>query len=172
MLVWQTFGQRLGREYEDVPVVFEDVRFEKPLHVPTEGEYCTTATPAPTGEVTTPSTSLRGIFLGETMLKVNIQRGSGAFEIVADESVLVTGKIHSPEDVDLEFVNLPSAPYQNGSAIYNEDHFVLTSNDIYKELRLRGYNYKEEFKAIRQIEDHGGSHNVQMISVDLGTADS
>lgn len=31
----------MGRDYQEVPVIFEDIRFEKPLHVPTEGNITT-----------------------------------------------------------------------------------------------------------------------------------
>jgi len=87
---------------------------------------------------------------------VTIQRGSGNFEIIADKSVLVTGNVHVSENIDQEFVNVPNIPVQNGFVNHNDDeHYILNTDDVYKELRLRGYNYKDQFKSILRVEDEG-----------------
>lgn len=98
---------------------------------------------------------------------MNIQRGSGTFEIIAEESLLVTGKIYTPEDVDQEFVSIPDTPLQNGYANGKEEHYTLTRDDVYKELSLRGYNYKDEFKAITKVEDEGMSRKFTIFSLNF-----
>ncbi|KAJ8946533.1 hypothetical protein NQ318_004669 [Aromia moschata] len=67
---------------------------------------------------------------------VIIQRSTGNFEIVEADSLVVKGKIYVAEEDQSERVSfdLPGIP--------KSEALPLTSKDIYKELRLRGYNYK------------------------------
>lgn len=47
---------------------------------------------------------------------------------------IVSGKIYVPENFADEVVSLPLPPEE-------EEPISFTSKDIYKELKLRGYNY-------------------------------
>ncbi|CAG9770257.1 unnamed protein product [Ceutorhynchus assimilis] len=69
-------------------------------------------------------------------LHVMIQRQSGNFEITKGEVPVVTGRIRMDDSQDHI---LPSSIIINN---FNKDNAFLSSRDIYKELRLRGYNYK------------------------------
>ena len=92
----------------------------------------------------------------EIILNVTIQRGSGNFEITSQKSILVTGNVYTPENIDMEFVNKPSLPLENGVADHEDAPYTsLNSDDVYKELRIRGYNYKDDFKSIVLVEKDG-----------------
>ncbi|KAK9497321.1 hypothetical protein O3M35_004661 [Rhynocoris fuscipes] len=74
---------------------------------------------------------------------VVIQKVSGKFEIVESGTAIVTGKTYIPEDVNEEMINI--------CAKETPDEFVLSSKDIYKELRLRGYQYKGLFRSLTNL---------------------
>lgn len=72
---------------------------------------------------------------------LNFFDGTGAFEICEAGSLAVSGKISVVENVASE-----ELPLQDLDA---ENTFMdLKLNDIYKELRLRGYDYDGEFRGI------------------------
>lgn len=63
---------------------------------------------------------------------VMIQRCGGRFEVVESETAIVTGRVRLTD----EGVNIPAMEDEGDTC------FPLDENDIYKELRLRGYNYR------------------------------
>ncbi|CAG9770336.1 unnamed protein product [Ceutorhynchus assimilis] len=81
-------------------------------------------------------------------LTVMVQRGTGNFEVVEGGSPVVSGRIRqvTAKEMDLADIPLPTgvpkhvAPY-------------LDSKDIYKELRLRGYNYKGKFRSLKSCDN-------------------
>ncbi|XP_057672284.1 fatty acid synthase-like [Diorhabda carinulata] len=79
---------------------------------------------------------------GHVKFEITINRFSGNFEIVEGGSLVVTGRISS-RDQDYEtfkgYDNIPSSPRS------------LSSKDVYKELRLRGYNYSGDFRSIKEF---------------------
>ncbi|XP_011503081.1 PREDICTED: fatty acid synthase [Ceratosolen solmsi marchali] len=73
---------------------------------------------------------------------VMIQKGTGRFEIIESGTAVVIGYVRVPtnisdERVDPELMNVTS-----------DKEEIMTSRDIYKELRLRGYNYSGLFRSI------------------------
>ncbi|XP_013162844.1 PREDICTED: fatty acid synthase-like isoform X2 [Papilio xuthus] len=74
-------------------------------------------------------------------IKVSINKGNHRFEITNDEIVVATG--HITDDFKSEKCNLE--PGKENS----EDDILLTSDEIYRLLYLRGYYFNKEFKAIR-----------------------
>lgn len=80
-----------------------------------------------------------------------VQKGSGNFEVVEGGAAIVTGRIYVPEDIDRECVGMP--PIEESEA--DADMLPLSSRDVYKELRLRGYNYKGLFRGITYANNHG-----------------
>ncbi|XP_055919370.1 fatty acid synthase [Eupeodes corollae] len=72
---------------------------------------------------------------------INFFDGSGDFEICEGGTLTVSGKISVAEKVSNE-----ELPQQIQEA--NNPPMELKLNDVYKELRLRGYDYGGEFKGI------------------------
>lgn len=77
---------------------------------------------------------------------VTLLNGSGKFEVGEGGAVVVTGRARLVTNPSAE--RLPIKPFTlNGSS---DDMLSLDSDDIYKELRLRGYNYQGMFRGIIQ----------------------
>lgn len=87
---------------------------------------------------------------GSVKFLINIFEGSGEFEICEGGSVAVSGKIYVPEDVSKEMLKLPKLEVP-----VEKDILPLSTVDIYKELRLRGYDYSGAFKGITESDNYG-----------------
>lgn len=81
---------------------------------------------------------------------ISIFEGSGNFEICESGSTVVTGKIRIPEDVSKEQLNLEPPKINKTTELLE-----LTTDDIYKDLRLRGYDYGGLFKGIKSSDNRG-----------------
>ncbi|XP_014291398.1 fatty acid synthase [Halyomorpha halys] len=84
---------------------------------------------------------------GVVKFLVNIFDGSGDFEICESGAVVVRGKIR--ESTGIENEALPLGPLPDAA------EFDLQPNDIYKELRLRGYDYKDMFRGLIKSDGLG-----------------
>lgn len=124
-IVWKTFAKLQGVESDKLPVVLEEVQFQRATIMPKEGSV---------------------------KFLINIFDGTGDFEICEGGSVAVIGKIRIPEDVDKEQLNLqpPSTPSK-------PELLELTTEDVYKELRLRGYDYTGAFQGIVNSDNFGNA---------------
>lgn len=91
------------------------------------------------------------LFAGSIDFTVMVQKGSGNFEVVEGGAAIVTGRIYVPEDINRESINMP--PLEEKPA--NPELVPLSSRDVYKELRLRGYNYKGLFRGITYANNEG-----------------
>lgn len=81
---------------------------------------------------------------GNVDFLVMVQKGSGNFEVVQGGTAIVSGRVYVPEDINKEMIDLK--PIEISQEIQELPR--LTSRDIYKELRLRGYHYKGLFKSM------------------------
>jgi fatty acid synthase len=80
-----------------------------------------------------------------------VQKGSGKFEVAEGGAAVVSGSVQLPRDISCEMVSLePPEP------LHGDDLLELTSRDIYKELRLRGYNYQGLFRGLVSADNFGG----------------
>lgn len=87
---------------------------------------------------------------GSVKFLINIFEGSGEFELCEGGSVAVSGKISVPENVNKELLNLPKPQTKT-----EPDVLPLNSADIYKELRLRGYDYEGIFRGVAESDNRG-----------------
>lgn len=110
-VVWVTFSITNNVPISVMQVCFENCKFIRATAVPKKGHFS---------------------------LNISIQQGSGNFEIIEGDSLVVTGRIYSlgenAKSEDLRRYNF--------SRQLDSEDFKLKKKDIYKELRLRGYNYK------------------------------
>ncbi|KOC60060.1 Fatty acid synthase [Habropoda laboriosa] len=125
VMVWKTLAKLRGEDFEKMPVVFENVKFERATIMPKEGSV---------------------------KFLINVFMGTNEFEICENGSVAVTGKISVPESPDKMLLNIPPVVPK-----VERDLLDLNANDIYKELRLRGYDYDGVFKGIKSINNRGGA---------------
>ncbi|XP_072750690.1 fatty acid synthase-like [Anoplolepis gracilipes] len=82
---------------------------------------------------------------GDLELTIMIQKDSGNFEIIEGGNAIVTGKARILFDVDKEKA---SSHILQGSFEENEEE-VMKTKDIYKELKLRGYQYTNLFRGLK-----------------------
>nr|CAD7400388.1 unnamed protein product [Timema cristinae] len=128
-LVWESIGLMNGQLYTDVPIVFENIRFQRATNIPKEGNI----------EFT-----------------IMVQKGSGNFEVVEGGAAIVTGRCFSPKNPSDEMADLePLEPVEG------QDLIEFSSRDIYKELRLRGYNYSGLFRGLVCADNLGTTGKVQ-----------
>nr|XP_050845856.1 fatty acid synthase-like isoform X1 [Vespula vulgaris] len=118
-LVWETFGMMMGQLYTEMSVVMENVKFNRATIVPN---------------------------VEKIEMMVMIQKGSGKFEVVEGGTAIVTGKISLATNLSKEKVPLDVLK-RNFDADSEEEE--LEEKDIYKELKLRGYQYNGPFRSIR-----------------------
>lgn len=114
--VWQTFAMMHSADINDFPICFEEVKFLRATMLPREHEV---------------------------ELTVNIQRGSGYFEIIDKTTTVACGTVKS-------FANgtLTDIPLEESN-----DHTIdmMRKEDFYKELRLRGYEFGLDFMSVDHI---------------------
>lgn len=91
---------------------------------------------------------------GSVKFGVNFFDGTGRFEICEGGSLAVSGKIYVPEDIELE--QLPLDPLDQ-----DKSGIPLKTNDIYKELRLRGYDYAGKFRGVTESDSKAVTGKLQ-----------
>ena len=92
----------------------------------------------------------RAVFMSEdnlTHLKVVYSRKTNDFVILENDNECCRGKVYGSIDDSLL---LQSQFYENQNRVF-DDELTLTKDDIYKDLRVRGYDYSEKFQKLRQI---------------------
>ncbi|XP_065210550.1 fatty acid synthase-like [Planococcus citri] len=121
-LVLQTFASIQKTTATKTPVIFENIRFERATNVPKKGSL---------------------------MFHVSIHMSTNNFEVTEKGTAVATGTIRIPENIDRELVDIPPI---NNTASYCNDELHLNSRDFYKELRLRGYQYRGMFKTVARSQ--------------------
>ena len=92
----------------------------------------------------------RAVFLSEdnpTNLKVVYSRKTGDFVILENDNECCRGKVYGPIDDSLL---LQSQFYENQNRVLDNE-VILTKDEIYKDLRVRGYDYSGEFQKLIRI---------------------
>jgi len=85
-------------------------------------------------------------------LGVTVSPSSGQFEIIEHGSLVVSGRIS---------LIIPTEPAMSSDDVQKPVHLdagsalPLNSDDIYKELRLRGYDYGPTFRGILSADGTG-----------------
>ncbi|XP_070528538.1 fatty acid synthase-like isoform X3 [Cardiocondyla obscurior] len=86
-------------------------------------------------------------------LTLSIQEGSNRFEIIEGNNVIVTGIVRIPNNINNEkmFCNLLE---------HIHDNEKMSTKDIYKELRLRGFQYKGLFRGLKSTSITGTNGHI------------
>ena len=80
--------------------------------------------------------------------------GSGKFEFQNEAEFVVSGKINLLEKTGNPAASISSTMNLHGTNSIS-DWLPLHTNDIYKELGLRGYHYSGAFRGIQRIDNQG-----------------
>uniref|UniRef100_A0A6Q2Y0D1 Fatty acid synthase n=1 Tax=Esox lucius TaxID=8010 RepID=A0A6Q2Y0D1_ESOLU len=132
VLAWRTLMRSLGVVMETTPVTFEDVTIHRATILPKTGSV---------------------------QLEVRLMPATNRFEVSENGNLAVSGKVSILEDAALD-----SFHSQIGEPIAGADvdsKLRLTASDIYKELRLRGYDYGKTFQGILESNNAGDSGMLQ-----------
>jgi fatty acid synthase len=89
-------------------------------------------------------------FAGFIEFAIVVQKGSGNFEVLEGGATVVSGTVQVPDNVSHEGTSLEFFEPQT-----SDDLLDLSSQDIYKELRLRGYNYHGDFCGLVSLDKSG-----------------
>ena len=79
-----------------------------------------------------------------------MQKGTGNFEVVEGGAAVVSGRVRVPDNVSNERAFVEFSEPQT-----SDDLLELSSQDIYKELRLHGYNYCGDFCGLVSLDNSG-----------------
>jgi len=123
MMIWKIFARLHNMDFEQFPVVFENIQFQRITIIPKEGTI---------------------EFL------VNIFKKSGMFEICESDSVIVSGNVRAFNAFEKD--QLKISPLMSSSA--NKNFLPLNTKDVYKELSLRGYDYRGLFRGIKSCNNY------------------
>jgi len=85
---------------------------------------------------------------GSVKLDVTVTPGNGQFEISENNSVVVTGRVSILTEPVASDDELPKP-------VVDTQALALNSDDVYKVLRLRGYEYGPTFRGIQSTDGTG-----------------
>uniref|UniRef100_A0A674EV97 Fatty acid synthase n=1 Tax=Salmo trutta TaxID=8032 RepID=A0A674EV97_SALTR len=132
VLAWRTLVRSLGVVMETTPVTFEDVTIHRATILPKTGSV---------------------------QLEVRLMPATSRFEVSENGNLAVSGKVSILEDSALDsFRSQISKPVAGDDG---DPKLRLTAHDIYKELRLRGYDYGKTFQGILESNNAGDSGKLQ-----------
>ncbi|XP_071644317.1 fatty acid synthase-like [Temnothorax longispinosus] len=93
----------------------------------------------------------------EIELTFSIQRGTNRFEITEGDNVVVTGILQIPTNIENKKISANLAEYA-------DDEEEMNTKDIYKELRLRGYQYTGVFRGLQSASVSGSNGHIAWTS--------
>uniref|UniRef100_G1RUY3 Fatty acid synthase n=1 Tax=Nomascus leucogenys TaxID=61853 RepID=G1RUY3_NOMLE len=89
---------------------------------------------------------------GTVSLEVRLLEASRAFEVSENGNLIVSGKVYQWDDPDPRLFDLPESPTPNPA-----EPLFLAQAEVYRELRLRGYDYGPHFQGILEASLEGDS---------------
>lgn len=142
-LIWETVGMLLGQCYNSVPVIFENVKFLRATHVPIQGGIELTLI-VQNGKFRLLNNFRNLDFTRRDFVIIIMYiAGTGIFEIIEGSTAVVTGNVRVSSDPTKERLTID---YEQDDE--NEEE-VMKTKDVYKELKLRGYQYSGLLRSIR-----------------------
>ncbi|XP_011872608.1 PREDICTED: fatty acid synthase-like [Vollenhovia emeryi] len=121
LLAWKTLAKLRNVDFERLPVIFHNLRFQRATVLPIKGTV---------------------------KLSITIFKGTGDFEICEGDTIVVSGNVRVSESIEKDQLTLPSI------SPANKEILPLNTKDIYKELRLRGYEYRDIFQGIKSCDNY------------------
>jgi len=129
LMAWRRLAAMKGQPWMKTPVHFENVRFFRPTLL---------------SETT------------EVKFTIRVLEGTGDFTISEGNNIAATGKVSIPEDPILEMQDqLDEKEEINEDEEEDKMHELLFNKDIYKELRIRGYDYGPKFQGLIEARGDG-----------------
>ena len=121
VLVWKTFAKLHNYEdYRQMSVLFEQIQIHR-------ATICS--------------------LTNKVIFYVNILPTNGTFEIIENNTIIVTGRISLSEQLTMQ-------KFSKSNSL-NTTEYNLQTNEIYRDFNLRGYEYSGFFRGIKQINIDG-----------------
>nr|XP_025034359.1 fatty acid synthase [Pelodiscus sinensis] len=127
VLAWRTLARSLGITMEQMPVIFEEVTIHQATILPKKGS---------------------------AQLEVRLLPASHCFEVSGNGNLAVSGRICLLEETALDNFHSQQGAWETQP---DRPKFSLSTADIYKELRLRGYDYGPSFQGLLESNNEGST---------------
>ncbi|XP_077481477.1 fatty acid synthase [Stigmatopora argus] len=132
VLAWRTLVRNLGLLMDTTPIIFDDVTIHRATILPKTGLV---------------------------QLQVSFMAATNKFEVSENGNLAVSGKVSVLEDTALDSFH---SQLNQDAPKDDEDHKLkLFAHDVYKELRLRGYDYSDAFRGILESNNAGDNGKLQ-----------
>eukprot|EP00062_Callorhinchus_milii_P004539 gi/632943010/ref/XP_007886730.1/ PREDICTED: fatty acid synthase [Callorhinchus milii] len=131
VLAWRTLLRLTGAVMDQTSVIFEDVTIYRATILPKTGSV---------------------------QLEVRLMPASNRFEVSENGNLAVSGKVSFLEETALD--NFRNQIKARPEITDTDAKFHLSSGDIYKELRLRGYDYGKTFQGILESNNAGDTGKI------------
>ncbi|XP_076049052.1 fatty acid synthase-like [Oratosquilla oratoria] len=140
VLAWRALCRLKGVSYEDTPVTFSNVALHQATLLPPPGS--------------------------SVVLSVRLLLLSGDFEVTVGETVAASGRVQlGAEQSPAVVMTRKNLATQNchitDDELEDEVNIDLNQQDVYRELRLRGYQYQGVFKGILSANNKGLCGKIQ-----------
>ncbi len=119
LLAWKQLAKDIGVSYDELPVEFENVTLHRATILPK---------------------------IGVTKFDVRILQTNGNFVISESGTIAATGRVFIPKKPILRFEYILNEELK--TEFFDKKELILHTKEIYKELRLRGYDYGKTFQCI------------------------
>lgn len=133
MIVWETLAKMTKSVLTEMPVKFEKVKFIRATVLSSDAE---------------------------AVLSVRINEDTGNFEVKEGDVIVVSGKIVALDQTGEEKQLRESVLRKIEDARTNKSGLTIGAKDIYKELRIRGYEYGPYFQAMIEASSDGSQGKV------------
>ncbi|KAF6202923.1 hypothetical protein GE061_003330 [Apolygus lucorum] len=139
-LVWKAFAKLQRKSLEEVPIVMKDITILRATIMPKEGSV---------------------------KFHVNIFDGSGAFELTESGSPVVTGHIFLSEGIDkdgTQGLQVPAPLPSSAKTDPKSSSLSLKKGEVYRDFRLRGYDYGGVFQGVRETDNYGTNGKLEWVN--------
>ncbi|CAG2105619.1 unnamed protein product, partial [Medioppia subpectinata] len=130
MLAWRRMAAQHGKLWNQLPAIFEDVQFRRPIFLSD-----------------TDMTRIKVRYI-ETSGEFTILE-SGEFTILESGNITCVGRVRTSDEYAL---NLQHVLVDTEAHMDEEFAVNLTTTDIYKDLKILGYDYGPKFRRIRSMK--------------------
>ncbi|CAL4149895.1 unnamed protein product [Meganyctiphanes norvegica] len=134
VLAWRALCLLTGQQWEETPVTFNNITLHQATVLASSATNRNTVT-----------------------FTVRILMAKGEFEVVVGDSVAASGKIQVGVTDQKEKVYLNTLIQKRVSDDTKDNELNLKKQDVYKELRLRGYHYGGLFQGITEADLKGSN---------------
>jgi len=157
VLVWETFAMMMGKIHTSVPIVFRDIKFIRATHLSKDCSVNLTIAIQKGKKFYSSKKTLtnRNVTIYNIWCKIIVE--SGKFEVTEGDSTIATGIVDTISNPEQEMVPNDLLSVE----IDEEEH--MSSRDIYKELRLRGYQYSGAFCSLNSASVSGNKGHIAWV---------